>query len=493
MEYTPVSTLTSGTQQQILCCQCGTPTPPNPANICVACIRSQVDITEGIQKQAYLQFCKACERYFQPPNMWVVCQLESRELLALCLKKLKGLNKSHLIDAGFVWTEPHSKRIKVKLTVQKEVLGSTILQQTFIVEFLVQGQMCDDCHRREAKDFWKAVVQVRQKVSHKKTFYYLEQLIIKHGVHSQCLNIKQVHEGLDFYFANKQQAKRMCDFLNTVVPSKTKSSERLISHDIRNNTYNYKHTFSVELVPICKNDIVCLPLKVARAHGNISQISIVSKISTTIHLVDPFTGKVAELNNTSYWRAPFLPFTGAKQLAEFTVIDVELNRDTMKSKFCQADVYLMKNNVDVGSDTQIHCRTHLGHLLKAGDIVHGLDFTTANLNDDNLDEMKAENIPDVVIVKKVYADRKKRSAKRNWRLKELPKETTEKNPSNDFDEFLEDLEEDRDYRSGINIYKDQTKVAFDSASESGEVPRIGLEEMLDDLNLVDQEMASDEE
>lgn len=46
-----------------LCCQCGTPTPPNPSNICVACIRSQVDITEGIQKQAYLQFCKGCERY----------------------------------------------------------------------------------------------------------------------------------------------------------------------------------------------------------------------------------------------------------------------------------------------------------------------------------------------------------------------------------------------------------------------------------------------
>jgi len=49
-------------------------------------------------------------------------------------------------------------------------LGSTILQQTFIVEFVVQGQMCDDCHRREAKDFWKAVVQVRQKVCN---FLYL--------------------------------------------------------------------------------------------------------------------------------------------------------------------------------------------------------------------------------------------------------------------------------------------------------------------------------
>lgn len=27
-----------------------------------------------------------------------------------------------LIDAGFVWTEPHSKRIKMKLTIQKEVI-----------------------------------------------------------------------------------------------------------------------------------------------------------------------------------------------------------------------------------------------------------------------------------------------------------------------------------------------------------------------------------
>lgn len=34
----------------------------------------------------------------------------------------------------------------------------------FVVEYIVQSQMCEDCHRIEAKDFWKAVVQVRQKV-----------------------------------------------------------------------------------------------------------------------------------------------------------------------------------------------------------------------------------------------------------------------------------------------------------------------------------------
>ena len=46
-----------------VCCQCGTPIEPNPANTCVACLRTLVDITEGIPKQATLYFCKGCERY----------------------------------------------------------------------------------------------------------------------------------------------------------------------------------------------------------------------------------------------------------------------------------------------------------------------------------------------------------------------------------------------------------------------------------------------
>jgi len=33
-----------------------------------------------------------------------------------------------MIDAGFIWTEPHSRRLKVKITVQKEVIGGTLLQ-----------------------------------------------------------------------------------------------------------------------------------------------------------------------------------------------------------------------------------------------------------------------------------------------------------------------------------------------------------------------------
>jgi nonsense-mediated mRNA decay protein 3 len=97
-------------------------------------------------------------RYLQPPSQWLKCVPESRELLGLCLKKLKGLNKVRLVDAGFIWTEPHSKRIKVKLTVQAEVMGGAVLQQVFTVEFTQMSQLCDDCRRADAKDYWKALV-----------------------------------------------------------------------------------------------------------------------------------------------------------------------------------------------------------------------------------------------------------------------------------------------------------------------------------------------
>lgn len=261
---------------------------PNPSNTCISCLRSKVDITEGIPKEMIIYFCKKCERY-QAMGQWVVAELESRELMSLLLKKLKNLNRVHLIDANFIWTEPHSRRLKIKLTVQKEVMGGAILQQIFIVEYIVHTSMCDQCHRREAKDFWKAVVQVRQKVSHKKTFYYLEQLLLKYKAHERCVNVKQIHDGIDFFYDKRDDAKKLVDFLQSMVPCRYTTSKQLISHDTHNNTYNYKYTFAVEIVPICKDDVVCLPLATAQQLGNIGQICVVLRVTNQITLIDPFT------------------------------------------------------------------------------------------------------------------------------------------------------------------------------------------------------------
>ena len=38
-------------------------------------------------------WCKGCGRYLQPPKHWVRAELESKELLTFCIKRIKGLGK----------------------------------------------------------------------------------------------------------------------------------------------------------------------------------------------------------------------------------------------------------------------------------------------------------------------------------------------------------------------------------------------------------------
>jgi hypothetical protein len=254
--------------------------------MCVSCLRSKVDISEGISKALTILWCKECGRYLQPPKHWVAAELESKELLTFCIKRIKGLSKAKLVDAGFIWTEPHSKRLKVKLTIQNEVFNGAILQQSFVVEFVVENNMCPDCNRQNANpNSWIACVQVgaggrarstnsastssppcsllpgcrdgapplpsalpthrrsdaptrppthlhhlppaalhprpqlRQHVHHKRTFLFLEQLILKHNADTACVNIKDIHEGVDFYFNNRAHAVKFVDFLQVSQPA----------------------------------------------------------------------------------------------------------------------------------------------------------------------------------------------------------------------------------------------------------------------------------
>ncbi|XP_067307619.1 60S ribosomal export protein NMD3 [Pseudorasbora parva] len=484
----------SSSHGNILCCTCGVPIPPNPANMCVSCLRTQVDISEGIPKQVSIHFCRQCERYLQPPGTWLQCALESRELLALCLKKLKAsMAKVRLIDAGFLWTEPHSKRIKMKLTVQKEVLNGAILQQVFVVEFVILHQMCDDCHRVEAKDFWKAVVQVRQKTVHKKTFYYLEQLILKHKLHQNTVRIKEIHEGIDFYYGSKQHGQKMVDFLQCTVPCRSKASQRLISHDVHSNTYNYKSTFSVEIVPVCKDNVVCLSPRLAQSLGNMGQVCVCVRVTSSIHLIDPNTLQVAEVDGSTYWRHPFNSLCSPRQLEQFIIMDMELIRDQRlgagagltSNRHTLAEVWVQKTS-EMDSGQQYHCRTFLGHLLNIGDLVLGFDFANANINDEFLNKMNPHHIPDVVLIKKSY-DRMRRATNRVWKLRELERErdAADTDDERQYTEFLEDLEEDELLRKNVNIFRDVSKVPVESDTEDDGAPRISLAEMMEDLSLSD--------
>lgn len=480
-------------EQKILCCECGTLISPNPANMCVACIRTRIDISENIPKQAMLHFCRFCERYLQPPTTWIACPLESRELLSLCLKKLKGLNKVRLVDAAFIWTESHSKRVKTNITIQGEAFG-TIIQQQFVVEYIIHYQMCEACCKQKGSldgQSWKALVQIRQRTLHKKTMFYVEQIILKHNMHRDAMTIKEMEGGINFFYTAKNNARKMVDFLMSVIPCQYKTSQELVSHDIQSNVFNYKYTYFVEIAPVCKDEVVCLPGAVSRHLNHMSPVSICSRISDNIHLIDPTTLKIGQMNSTQYFRESFEAICHLKQLREFMIMNIEpiSTRGEKKKvgphshKHTLADVWVLPVSSLGTDEEEIHTKTHLGNILQCGDYVLGFDVAHAVVNNAEFDKLKQAQLPDVVLVKKIYPDKVKRNKGRNFRLKRLKKTSaadTATDDGNDYNDFLEDLEDDPELRKNVNLYKKEQWMA---EAEEVLAPRVGLEELLDELDL----------
>ncbi|KAK6008495.1 hypothetical protein QM012_000398 [Aureobasidium pullulans] len=498
------------TNATILCCNCGAPIDGtvSAGALCYDCIKLTIDVSQGIQREGTLHQCRDCDRWLSPPNQWVVAQPESRELLALCLRKLRGLNKVRIIDASFIWTEPHSRRIKLKLTIQQEAFQGTILQQTFEVEFVQANQQCPDCQKSFTHNTWRAVVQVRQKVTHKRTFLYLEQLILKHGAHRDAINIKEIHDGIDFFFSARNHAEKFVDFLGSVVPMKSKKSQELISMNVHTSEKTYKFAFSCEIVPICKDDLVALPIKLAKQIGNMFPLALCYRVGTAVNLLDPNTLQTAEVATPIYWRAPFTPIADIPQLVEFIVMDIEITGPT-KGRFVLADCTVARA-ADLGvNDTTYFCRTHLGALLNPGDSVMGYLLAGTQFNNTEFEEIENSKtyksaIPDVVLVKKHYPRRKKAAGqKRNWKLKRMAKEESEMLPrkqdqerlERDFELFLRDVEEDEELRQTMQLYKAQQEanandMEMETDDEDDEGPQIPMDQLLDEfeeMNMHDAE------
>ncbi|KAF6066709.1 NMD3 family protein [Candida albicans] len=436
--------------------------------MCYDCIKLNVDITEGIPREANVSFCRNCERFLQPPGQWIRAELESRELLALCLRRLKGLNKVRLVDASFIWTEPHSRRIRIKITVQGEAMANTIVQQTFEVEYVVIAMQCPDCAKSYTTNTWRATVQIRQKVPHKRTFLYLEQLILKHNAHVDTVSIQETKDGLDFFYAQKNHAAKMVDFLQAVAPIKVKKSEELVSMDIHSGSSSYKFSYSVEIAPICRDDLVVLPKKLAHSMGNISRLVLCNKITNAIQFMDPNTLQTADLSAPVFWRSPFPSLLDATQMVEFIVLDIEPTGD-IRGKYVLADIEVSRAS-DLGSNDQtFYVRTHLG-------------------------------------VKKHYARKSKKSKNRKWKLKRMAREHNDivanddsrqarqeqERAERDYELFLQELEEDDELRQTINLYKageNQPQVSrnHDDMNDEDEdddedAPEIGIDELLDELD-----------
>ena len=85
----PIDEEPSSKRTMMLCCICGISMEANPTAQCANCLKTTVDIADVLPRSVVLPHCRECDRYLGD-SRWMLCERESRDLLALCLKKIKG-------------------------------------------------------------------------------------------------------------------------------------------------------------------------------------------------------------------------------------------------------------------------------------------------------------------------------------------------------------------------------------------------------------------
>jgi nonsense-mediated mRNA decay protein 3 len=401
---------------KILCCLCGASIIPNDAAMCLECLRTQFDITDVLAKTSEIVQCKKCDRWNTARNHWINQDMESAGLLACCLKLIGGIERVKLIDAKWIWTEPHSKRMKILLTVERGVLDDKIvLRQNATVEFVIRNKQCLPCIHEATDHTWGALVQLRQKVGHKRSLYGLESSMIKAGLHNAMLNIVQAKDGLDIYFKAKNSADKVVEFLSSRIPTKTKVSQKLISQDQNSNTARVEYTIHVEMAPLCRGDLVVTD----KALTGGAELMIVTKLTNAIYLLNPLTMHSVVVSGAKYFMKPFSPLLTLNHLINFVVIDINPvsargTASAMSSAAAQhtnswfqcAEAQVCRES-DMGqNDNVFTVLTHLGRVLQAGDVVLGYDLQHTLVDDSKLTELSYD-YPDVVLIRKSYPDDKK--------------------------------------------------------------------------------------
>jgi nonsense-mediated mRNA decay protein 3 len=268
-----------------------------------------------------INYCKYCERFERPP--WVNCERESQEMMATLLKKVKGLTKVQMQSANFVWTEPHSKRLKVKVQYTRELNEAARAEVTEVVEFVEKYTQCPDCRKKFTAHDWIALIQVRQAASHKRTIHHLEQRLMQQHLVEHVLKSEEVEGGVDLFFASENEAARVLEFLKSRFPVVVKSAGKLVSYNERNNTANLKVTHSCQLPKVCRDDLVLIPRRLSKELGSCCQFLLCTKVSSYLHFLDPISFRKLQISATQYFmhESEIVVYTTRVYGRRFTVLD----------------------------------------------------------------------------------------------------------------------------------------------------------------------------
>ena len=102
-----------GTIGTIRCCECGQYTQADVAiqGHCLSCAMKQNFIQKINLEATTLEACDRCGKVRNEKNAWVMVEMESRDLLAILLKKIKKNKIYKLVDARLV-AHPHTTKTR---------------------------------------------------------------------------------------------------------------------------------------------------------------------------------------------------------------------------------------------------------------------------------------------------------------------------------------------------------------------------------------------
>ncbi len=396
---------------------------PNAANQCPSCLAQNFDLKSMVQGNKVgdpivVHQCRQCRCFQARPESdhYQYCEPESPQLLTICLKHIPILNKKghsnqtynkiHVMDTSWIWTEPHSMRLKLRLTVRTDV-GEVTIQQRVPVVFQIKWKMCQNCDRQYTNRTWQALVQLRQKRengSSRKGLAALEMALSKpsaRDLRNTVLKIDASRHGLDFYFLSLPQAQHFAHFLARLAPIKIKTSTKLVSTDVKSNTANVKHTLTCDVVPLCRDDLVLVQKESRSLLGG--RLALVTKVASLVHFLDASPKRSKKIDQMEITAEAYHKSGGSaysilqtsERLVPFVVLDVELcdngqdnNQELYRGpnsgveKYALADVQLARESDFGVNDEVLSCVTHLGNLIQPGDIVLGYDLlaTASSMN-----------------------------------------------------------------------------------------------------------------
>jgi nonsense-mediated mRNA decay protein 3 len=284
-------------------------------------------------------------------------------------------------------------------------------------------------------DMCDIVVKVSQQhVSHLRTFFHLEQILVT-NVYGCLVGVRRIihnDQGFSFYFNSVARAGHLVECIRRAVPIKTRCDS--IPSEI-------KYHFFVEIVPIFCGDLIFLPPDVAATLGaNIGPIVICTRVAQTFTLLDPFTLTHCFLDADQYWNAPFTHSFTRTQLVKYVVLDIVLQEDdgdekeeeeiaAAAKKYRLADAVVARVEDFGNNDTTFQIKTHLGHILKSGDYALGYDLSGAKGG--GVANTNTDDVPAAILITKSSYDEE------NGRIV-----VVEDKWESDYQLFLKDLQQD---------------------------------------------------